>query len=139
MTSNFGMFHLIWFNVSVSMVSHGLEIDVGSILEYARPRKAVMDHVPVKFKKPYKSLLDSIGRPEIGRQTQDYNELNAMFINEAGLYRLIMRSKTEKAEEFTDWVCSEVLPTIRKTGSYIPNQEGAKRFLLIDDTSKYAQ
>ena len=40
------------------------------------------------------------------------------FINEPGLYRLIMRSNMPKAEDFTDWVCGEVLPSIRKTGKY---------------------
>ena len=46
-----------------------------------------------------------------------YIEPNTIFISEPGLYRLIMRSKMPKAEEFTDWV-TEILVTIRKTGSY---------------------
>jgi prophage antirepressor-like protein len=41
-----------------------------------------------------------------------------VFINEAGLYRLIFRSNKPKAEEFANWVCSEVLPAIRKHGFY---------------------
>ena len=41
-----------------------------------------------------------------------------LVVNEPGLYRLIMRSKVEGAERFQDWVTSEVLPTIRKTGGY---------------------
>lgn len=40
------------------------------------------------------------------------------FVNESGLYALIFGSKLEKAKEFKHWVTSEVLPTIRKTGSY---------------------
>ena len=40
------------------------------------------------------------------------------FINEAGLYKLILRSKLPAAEEFSDWVCEEVLPSIRKYGYY---------------------
>lgn len=39
-------------------------------------------------------------------------------INEPGLYRVIFESRKQEAEEFKDWVFSEVLPTIRKTGSY---------------------
>ena len=39
-------------------------------------------------------------------------------INEAGLYQLIMKSSKVEAERFQDWVTSEVLPTIRKTGSF---------------------
>ena len=40
------------------------------------------------------------------------------FITEAGVYKLIFRSKLPNAEKFSDWVCDEVLPSIRKTGSY---------------------
>ena len=41
-----------------------------------------------------------------------------MYINEPGLYKFIFRSKATRAEEFTDWVCSKVLPSIRKHGRY---------------------
>ena len=40
------------------------------------------------------------------------------FINESNLYKLIFQSRKPKAEKFADWVTSEVLPAIRKTGSY---------------------
>ena len=43
-------------------------------------------------------------------------------INESGLYSLIMGSKLERAKEFKRWVTSEVLPSIRKTGSYSVTQ-----------------
>jgi len=45
-------------------------------------------------------------------------EQEAIFINEAGLYRLIFRSQKPKAEEFANWVCAEVLPAIRKHGYF---------------------
>lgn len=41
-----------------------------------------------------------------------------LFISEANLYKTIFQSRKESAERFTDWVTSEVLPTIRETGSY---------------------
>lgn len=41
------------------------------------------------------------------------------FIPESDLYRLIFSSKLPTAEKFTDWVTSEVLPTIRKHGAYM--------------------
>lgn len=44
-----------------------------------------------------------------------------LLVNEAGLYRLIMRSNKPEAERFQDWVCQEVLPQIRKTGQYTPS------------------
>lgn len=52
-------------------------------------------------------VIDSIGRKQ-----------NANFVNEPNMYKLIFQSRKESAERFTDWVTSEVLPTIRKTGSY---------------------
>ena len=54
-------------------------------------------------------VIDSIGRKQ-----------NANFVNEPNMYKLIFQSRKESAERFTDWVTSEVLPAIRKTGSYKP-------------------
>ena len=53
-------------------------------------------------------VIDRLGR-----------EQEATFINEANLYKTIFQSRKESAERFTDWVTSEVLPSIRKTGQYI--------------------
>ena len=57
-------------------------------------------------------VIDSMGRKQ-----------NPIFINESNLYRVIFQSRKESAERFTDWVTSEVLPSIRKNGGYIANQE----------------
>lgn len=48
---------------------------------------------------------------------------NLLYINEANLYKTIFQSRKESAERFTDWVTSEVLPSIRKNGGYIAGQE----------------
>lgn len=56
-------------------------------------------------------VMDTLGRKQ-----------NANFINEANMYKLIFLSRKESAERFTDWVTSEVLPAIRKTGSYSMEQ-----------------
>lgn len=45
------------------------------------------------------------------------------FISEANLYKTIFQSRKESAERFTEWVTSEVLPSIRKNGGYIAGQE----------------
>lgn len=45
-------------------------------------------------------------------------EQKLLYINESNLYKTIFQSRKESAERFTDWVTSEVLPAIRKTGSY---------------------
>lgn len=49
--------------------------------------------------------------------------VNMLFVNEANLYRVIMRSDKPQAEAFQDWVCEEVLPSIRKTGKYSIKKE----------------
>lgn len=47
-----------------------------------------------------------------------------LFIDEPNLYRCIFQSRKKEAEAFQDWVVEEVLPAIRKTGGYIPANEG---------------
>jgi prophage antirepressor-like protein len=43
----------------------------------------------------------------------------ANFVDEANLYRCIFQSRKPEAEQFQDWVCSEILPAIRRTGGYM--------------------
>lgn len=57
-------------------------------------------------------VIDNLGRKQ-----------NATFINEANLYKVIFQSRKPSAERFTDWVTDEVIPSIRKNGGYIANQE----------------
>ncbi len=79
--------------------------DVAEVLGYSNPRKALIDHVDVEDKGVTK--CDTLG----GLQ-------NLTIINESGLYSLILSSKLPTAKKFKRWVTSEVLPAIRKTGSY---------------------
>lgn len=53
-------------------------------------------------------VIDNLGRPQ-----------QATFINESNLYKLAFTSRKKEAEEFTEWVTSEVLPSIRKHGGYL--------------------
>lgn len=46
-----------------------------------------------------------------------------IFIDESNFYKTIFQSRKPEAEKFSDWVTSEVLPTIRKTGGYVNNDE----------------
>jgi prophage antirepressor-like protein len=79
--------------------------DVASVLGYADPATAVYRKVSEKNR----SLAEIATRA--GKRI-------ATVLEEAGIYQLIFSSKLESAERFQDWVFSEVLPTIRKTGSY---------------------
>lgn len=57
-------------------------------------------------------------------------------INESGLYKVILRSDKPEAKKFTRWVTHEVLPTIRKTGSY--SQPGAAQPFTMEQMAQFA-
>ncbi len=90
--------------------------DVATILGYARPRDAIRDHVPEKCKSTLGNLMPASGSAR--SPPPDHNAKISVFISEAGLYRLVFKSKAKFADAFEDWVCTDVLPQIRKTGSY---------------------
>ena len=78
--------------------------DVAEALGYANPQKAIRDHVDPEDK----TVNDSF----------TVNGTPLTLINESGLYSLILSSKLPNAKKFKRWVTSEVLPTLRRTGSY---------------------
>lgn len=80
--------------------------DVAEILGYSKARNAIAAHVYDEDKKDA-PIQGDLG----GTQAMTV-------INESGLYSLILSSKLPKAKKFKRWVTSEVLPSIRKTGSY---------------------
>lgn len=86
--------------------------DVAEILGYSNTRDALAKRVDTEDKMDGVAICDSIGR-----------EQSPVFINESGLYSLILSSKLPTAKKFKRWVTSEVLPSIRKTGAYIPKHE----------------
>lgn len=75
--------------------------DVAKALGYEKPNNAVNTHC---------KKVNKFSYPETGQPIN--------IIPESDVYRLVMRSKLESAEAFQDWVVEEVLPSIRKTGSY---------------------
>jgi prophage antirepressor-like protein len=81
-------------------------VDVANILGYKEPHKAIVRHV---------DDCDRMKRPVSDNQgfVRD-----SWVINESGLYTLIFSSELLTAKSFKKWVTSEVLPSIRKTGSY---------------------
>ena len=81
--------------------------DIAEVLGYSNSRKAILDHVDDEDKIDGVTIRDSIGRDQA-----------AAVINESGLYALIFGSKMASAKRFKHWVTSEVLPQIRKNGSY---------------------
>ena len=80
--------------------------DLCQVLEYKNGKDTINRLFDDGVVKCY-PIVDKLGR-----------EQNAKFLTESQMYKLIMRSNAKNAEAFQDWVCNEVLPSIRKTGSY---------------------
>ena len=88
--------------------------EVAEKLGYSNTRDALSRHVDIEDKA-------DVGIHD-GRQVR-----NMIAINESGLYSLILSSKLPSAKRFKHWVTKEVLPSIRKHGGYIANQENMSR------------
>ena len=81
--------------------------DVCDALGYNNSREALRKHV-MSDDVTKRDTVDTLGRKNF-----------ASFINESGLYSLILSSKLESARRFKHWVTSEILPSIRKQGGYM--------------------
>lgn len=101
-SEEFGGIRTVQLNNEIYFVGR----DVATALGYERAVKAIQDHVDAEDKDEI-PIQDSIGRMQ-----------KTPVINESGLYALIFGSKLESAKRFKHWVTSEVLPTIRRTGTY---------------------
>lgn len=106
--------------------------DVAKILGYTNPQKAIRDHVDDEDKLTEQIVLSGQRR-------------NTIIINESGLYSLIFdaskQSKNENirkiARKFKRWVTSEVLPVIRKTGTYqVPSDPMQALELMFEATKQ---
>ncbi|MCM0314246.1 phage antirepressor KilAC domain-containing protein [Bacteroides fragilis] len=102
--------------------------DVAKALGYSNPAKAVIDHC--------KGVTVLETPTQSGVQPIKYGK-------ESEVYRLTMKSKLPDAEKFQDWVCDEVLPSIRKHGGYIATQQDdtpeeimARALLVAQETLK---
>lgn len=119
-SSEFGQIRTVIINEEPYFVGN----DVATILGYAEPRSTVSKKVDIEDR--------GVAKLETPSGIQEMT-----VINESGLYSLILGSKLESAKRFKRWVTSEVLPAIRKTGSYqkpLTQQEMMRIQLgMIDD------
>ena len=103
--------------------------DVATALGYSNASKVVMVHVDPEDKNmvvvPYSQNGNTVGKITL--------------INESGLYSLILHSKLSSAKKFKHWVTSEVLPSIRKNGGYIRNQENLSETEILANAVLVAQ
>ena len=112
---------------------------VSTILGYKNTDDAIKRHVSENLKR---KLLLSCPRESRGQVQGRW----IIFIDEAGFYELVFRSKLETAKKFRDWVFSKVLPSIRKYGYYklfdtIEKQRvsfGEKKYYKLPVFSRYA-
>ncbi|WP_204256397.1 BRO family protein [Mammaliicoccus sciuri] len=91
--------------LTVNDEPHFVGKDVAEVLGYSRADNAIRNHVDEEDKLTHRFSASGQSR-------------NMIIINESGLYSLIFSSKLDSAKRFKRWVTSEVLPILRKTGSY---------------------
>ncbi|MCT3077191.1 BRO family protein [Leuconostoc citreum] len=93
--------------------------DVADALGYTKSRNALTKHVD-EDDALKRGVTDNLGRLQ-----------ETTLINESGVYSLIFGSKLESAKRFKKWVTSEVLPAIRKTGSYSTQMTDLEKIALL--------
>ena len=105
--------------------------DAATRLGYANPRQALSDNVDGDDVRKA-DIIDSLGRKQ-----------QANYLTESGLYQLITGSTLPSAKEFKKWLFGEVLPSIRKTGSYsvapkefTPEVDRFAQFLIDNGANK---
>lgn len=91
-------------------------VDVCRVLEIKNPRDCKS-----RLKPEGVVLTDGVSKTTNQYGITTEQEVTLTFINEQNLYKVVMRSDKPQAEPFQDWVCGEVLPSIRKHGSYMTN------------------
>jgi prophage antirepressor-like protein len=103
--------------------------DVCAVLEYIDDKQALQKNVKPKNKKSLANLSAKLGRHHTSNiilgannVTTEYHTGKAVYINEPGLYSLISRSKAPMAEHFQDLIYEDILPSIRKYGTYSINK-----------------
>ena len=91
-------------------------IDVALLFGYKNPNDAINSHIREKYTKKLEKFSPS---KTLGLNFQlTENDKRTIYINEPGFYEFAITSHMPIADPFKDWVCEEVLPTIRKKGMY---------------------
>ena len=90
---------------------------IAEILGYSNPLKAIRTHVDSEDKKEISKLEPKSRSVHFGHPFKN-TQRGTIYINESGVFALILRSKLESTPAFKRWVTSQVLPSIRKTGRY---------------------
>ena len=89
--------------------------EAAACLGYARPNDAIRVHVDEEDRKTYAELMSGYDETTHPSKQQPH----AVYVNESGLWSLVLRSQKEEARIFKRWVTSEVLPSIRQSGGVV--------------------
>lgn len=103
--------------------------DLCDALEYKNSSSAVSQHV--RSSDIVKRYVARPAKNRFGVCEGKMQIVQMIFVNESGFYALVLGSKLPSALMFKDWVTSVVLPQIRKTGGYIPVNEGESEEEMI--------
>ena len=103
--------------------------DLCDVLGYKNSSSAVSQHV--MSSDIVKRYVARPAKNRFGVSEGKVQVVQMIFVNESGFYALVLGSKLASAVKFKDWVTSVVLPQIRKTGGYIPVNEGESEEEMI--------
>ena len=116
-------------NIAMNVIIHTLKVgeavwfkakDIATALDYNNTTQAIRVNVDDEDKTTLEDLIKLRDSLLGGNQNSLLvgNEKRSVFINESGMYSLILTSKKPEAKAFKRWITAEVLPSIRKTGEY---------------------
>ncbi len=108
--------------ITIDGVIYFVGIDIAKSLGYSNAAKAVSTHC----KRAIKSDIDVSSQNGNAHKARKFQEM--LVITKSDIYRLIVRSKLESADEFESWIFDEIMPTIEKTGAYI--EEGREQEMV---------
>lgn len=107
----------VWFNAT----------QICDILKYSAPRNVINKFVDKEFIKQLKNIVNDY-------KIYSNSQPNSLFINEYGLYSLLLRCKRKEAKKFFMWVIKDVIPDIRKKGYYEANKKQSNEIEKLNKT-----
>nr|QNH90511.1 bro-c [Mamestra configurata nucleopolyhedrovirus A] len=121
-------------------MGHSIAKSVG----YANPQKAIRDHVRPEWRKTWSEIVDGTNRSPLVTSFNDSHlpanwQPNTVFITEAGVWALIIKSKLPAAEKFQKWLFEEVLPELRRTGKYDMSEAASTSTEIVNYDKKLAE
>ena len=109
---------VVWFKFS----------NIAFILEYKDRNDVLKKHVDKKYRKHIKNINT---QHEIEKQKP-----NTVYITESGLYKLLIKSRMKKAEQFQEWLIEDALPKLRKYGKYEVDSKMKKKLKNLNNKMK---